>query len=383
MGIFYRDKTYHGNTSGEKTNRVINNRLFAVALSFLLLFCFIFSFPVTIEAASADNPNIMKLTSREKALQNEIFLSAPEAFIDLQVAKNLQSSEQAGYFDLLSYLYYIPEERDQGHVGTCWVWAGTGCMEIALNVQLGIKDRLSIQYVDSLFNDGKGDDWAGNGGTPADFAGFYNEHQFIISWSNINAEYQDYNSGNSAAVSADKIAVNSGYLLDDVDYAQIRTQGVGDDTAIARIKNILNQNKGIYFAFYLADDEEWREFYDFWKYEPESSIWDKGFSDGKVWNDEEGGGHAVLCVGYDDSDPDPANHYWIMLNSWGTNNGRPNGLFRVSMYDTYDNADSNGDYNSLWWVVEPGYLGAVQKDVDTIPGIPGINNAKDPVPAIW
>ena len=33
-------------------------------------------------------------------------------------------------------------------------------MEIALDVQLGIKDRLSIQYFDSLYNNGEGEDWA-------------------------------------------------------------------------------------------------------------------------------------------------------------------------------------------------------------------------------
>ena len=40
-----------------------------------------------------------------------------------------------------------------------------------------------------------------------------------------------------------------------------------------------------------------------------------------------------MCVGYNDDDPN--NSYWIMLNSWGTEAGRPNGLFRLDMDMNY------------------------------------------------
>ena len=40
---------------------------------------------------------------------------------------------------------------------------------------------------------------------------------------------------------------------------------------------------------------------------------------------KDGSGHAVVIVGYDETDAD--NPYWIVLNSWGTAEGkRPNGL---------------------------------------------------------
>ncbi|MDD5189126.1 MAG: PKD domain-containing protein [Methanoregula sp.] len=46
------------------------------------------------------------------------------------------------------------------------------------------------------------------------------------------------------------------------------------------------------------------------------------------------GGHAVLIVGFDDTDPN--NHYWIVLNSWGNPSNRPHGLFRLKMNINYD-----------------------------------------------
>ncbi len=63
------------------------------------------------------------------------------------------------------------------------------------------------------------------------------------------------------------------------------------------------------------------------------------------------GRHAVLCVGYHDEDPNPDNHYWLILNSWGAPSGRPNGLFRIRLYGDYDCADSLGNANTLWWTI--------------------------------
>jgi hypothetical protein len=40
-------------------------------------------------------------------------------------------------------------------------------------------------------------------------------------------------------------------------------------------------------------------------------------------------------VGYDDSSSNTDDHYWIVVNSWGTNTNRPNGIFRMKMYVNY------------------------------------------------
>ena len=113
----------------------------------------------------------------------------------------------------------------------------------------------------------------------------------------------------------------------------IPTFGVGKTQAILNIKNVLNQGKAVWFAFFMPTSSDWSTFGSFWSGQSESAVWDPTYSCGKTWASG-GGGHAVLCVGYDDTDPN--NRYWIMLNSWGAPSLRPNGLFRMSMEMNYD-----------------------------------------------
>jgi hypothetical protein len=84
---------------------------------------------------------------------------------------------------LLSHLPYVPVERDQGACNDCWAWAGTGVMEIAHDVQNKVRDRLSLQFINSCNPSVP----CCEGGSLYNVESFYSSSGFAIPWSNPNA----------------------------------------------------------------------------------------------------------------------------------------------------------------------------------------------------
>jgi hypothetical protein len=107
--------------------------------------------------AAPDHP-LMNFTPEQLSALDSAYENAPTAAIRPQA----NGAPLPTTFSLLPDLDYNPVQRNQGNVGNCWVWAGTGIMEIALDVDNSIKDRLSIQYFDSNYNGGSGPNWAGD-----------------------------------------------------------------------------------------------------------------------------------------------------------------------------------------------------------------------------
>jgi len=261
------------------------------------------------------------------------YARAPEA----QPSRGLAPRARvAGSLTLLDRLNYVPAERDQNVCGNCWVWSATGIMEIALDVQDGLFERLSVQYLNSCGPTGQS--YACCGGNLSDFVGFYLKTGGAVPWNNRSASFQDGTlrcEDGRSTTACGSLGLNPTRPLASLQNEKILTQGVGTARAIANIKTLLDENRAVQFSFYLADDGDWGSFYNFWANQGEEAIVNLDYACGRVFDEDQGGGHSVLCVGYNDDDP--AASYWIMVNSWGAiEELRPQGTFRLDMNMNYD-----------------------------------------------
>ncbi len=289
----------------------------------------------------SDPNTVMSISSAKFLSWARDLQAAPEAYIDPELALRIPQSDS---YSLLPFLRYVPAERSQGGCGNCWLWAGTGMMEIALaQYGSGARDRLSVQYPTSCGL--TGDDFACCGGTLDTLRNFYIGHGLMaVPWSNVNAEWEDTRTNCDDGMSGwhcPRVFTCPHYPIESISNpALISTTDVPKETAIANIKNVLLQRKAVYYGFWMPTNADNVAFHTFWHEQNESALWNPNSFCGHVAGDPLEG-HAVVLVGY--VDVGKFNRYWICVNSWGAPAGRPNGLFRLSMNMDYRGTFRQGD----------------------------------------
>ena len=181
----------------------------------------------------------------------ESFESAPKAYIDPAI------KPKRGSNSVLGYLTYDAAQRNQGKCSNCWAWTGTGIMEVALAVQKGIYKRLSVQYINSCQSSVIGKTCC-DVGFLSDFADFYTATGRAIPWSNSNADWQD--GDGTCHTACGSVSTSPSYKIVSIQETRIETHGVGNETAISNIKNVLNQNKAVFLAFFVSNQADWLAF---------------------------------------------------------------------------------------------------------------------------
>ncbi len=151
------------------------------------------------------------------------------------------------------------------------------------------------------------------GGSPEEFADFYNATGIAIPWSNQNAEYQDgphhvtVRSTKKAYVDADEIQTDPNYGIENIRVEKIQTRGVDTSTAIHNIKHSLNNDKPVILSLTFPNEETLDQFVEVWYHQTESDPLDISSWSQEEINYTEKGAHEMLVVGYEGDD-------WIVLN---------------------------------------------------------------------
>ena len=281
---------------------------------------------------------VMKLSTEDVERMEQEYNNNELAYIDPNLAEEIQSFETYSILDLLEY---DPVTRTQGGCGNCWAWPSTAVLAIALNVQEGIKDRLSVQFINTCgerYTYGQNLIECCEGGTIGMFANFYRNTNFAVPWSNTMAHWHDDGYFN-CRTDCNEIGKTPNYPIYDIKSQTIKTRNVPEEEAIENIKNILHQQKGVYFSVFYPDLPNLDSFRNMWRNGEEYEPYDLDYYCGNEWT-EDAVGHAMLIVGYHDVEG-TEDDYWIVLNSWGTTENRPNGLLTWDMHMNYECKYSN------------------------------------------
>ena len=292
-----------------------------------------------------------------------------------------------GYFgeprevNLLTNVTYDAKVRDQGHTGSCWMW---GCQAVLWldyarqypAAALALTNGFSVQFISSYLHVIDGE--LNMGGTPPMFKSFFEGFGYAVPWDNKNARWTD---GKGYVVTRPaEIYTRPNVPIYSMELLDLKTFQASTNEAIALIKSVLDSGHALHFNLMLADGAEWDKFMNFWgkTSDTEETLF-TNFVSGKTLSLETGGAHMMACVGYNDTDPDPAKHYWLFLNSWSTGDNdqdtrRPHGTWRLPMHLDYGahTVSGIGEIKAPmfeWGILNTTFTNEVRKDFDCSGGI--------------
>ena len=202
--------------------------------------------------------------------------------------------------NLLPNLTHVPAERNQGSCSNCYAWAATAAIELELLQAYGIRDRLSIQYFNDIYQPRHGE--------PADpcsahsFSAVLEQYTStgrMVSWANPHAAFKDTSRRpGGTSLGHEPIGMLPNYRVKRISSQQIETKLWSDEDIIQEMKQLLSQGKAL-----IARR----------------------------------GSHYRVVVGYNAEHADPGQDYWILLDSFGASPARPEGtvpmLMRPVQYD--------------------------------------------------
>ena len=257
------------------------------------------------------------------------------------------------HLDLTTYLGVRGKERDQGDCGSCWIWAGIGMLEAKFNKDLKEGAFEGVQYVKNQkfsinFMEGKLREYYNyydysicEGGNPELFATLLSTPvglNYLVPKANHNAHstFTGFSWDRDDIRDLFRIQTTPHVNLKNLELLDVVTDYKNKEQAKLEVMQALNDGYVIQMDYIFYDD-----FYTFWDNQQENEQY--YYKHDSI--SEAIGGHAVVIVGYDTSDPNPKNHYWIAQNSWGVSTKRPRGQFRMNIDASF------GQYRIMEYVI--------------------------------
>ena len=211
---------------------------------------------------------------------------------------------------LLPLLTYEPSERNQGQCGNCYAWAAHAAIEMELFRKYGIRERLSVQYYNSVYR-------PLTAGDPPDACCKANPElvartylradvRRLIPWNNPNAQFQDRE-------------ISCTDCEEKKDSPQLEVKGSRNGRAAIPTEPFYPL-QALSFAEYNVTEPP--------KSQAQVQTYIKEqLNQGKlvIYNNSR---HYTVIVGYDDR---PAQPYWIILDSFGVSSPRDDGSRKVLM----------------------------------------------------